>query len=694
VCREQAATANEQHSRSLSQTQVTCQDILKKIVRQGQWQVEIIAAIERSHSRNASWSDFVVPPTAAHKGSIGRSTENLHRTITGQLYISEVERRYEKISLAHKKTFHWVFRSPARRKEWTNFPSWMADNSAPLYWITGKAGSGKSTVMRFLVDHKETRTSLQAWAGSTRLVTAFFFFWNSGSALQMSYEGLVRSLLYQILDQAPELVPIALPHKVEAAMLLGEQIYQRIEAEKWTWEELLRAFRLIIKTSASKYKIAFFIDGMDEFKGKPSDLIDFILSLTTPWTKVCAASRPWIVFEDAFGRRPHLRLEDLTHNDINHYVNSRMSASPGFRALHELDSRATREIVDNVCKKSSGVFLWVQLVTESLLDGLSGGEKIFELQQRLQSLPEDLEDLFRKVLEGLTDQHLTRVAQFLQLVRGSSEPLTLLDMSFADEDDKRYALEAPCVPIDQKEANGRAELMRRRLIACCKGLLEAKAGPQTSLPDTHVQYLHRTVKDWLEQEMTTVKLANYSRPDFDVNIRLYTVHLMKLKRCTWKNLQDKGDNAIWDPAEWAIVYATRADPQGTNNQISMLNEIDKAAIYLTTTRMPNGLTYLERESESWGGTAGHWTWTSIPSRECKGFLGLAVLRELLDYVDATLKDMPTSEAAQEASRLIELARENDVNTALLQGFIEQFRFEEAELSSQRRRKWTCWLCFG
>jgi hypothetical protein len=147
---------------------------------------------------------------------------------------------------------------------------------------------------------------------------------------------------------------------------------------------------LIVKRSASKYKIAFFIDGMDEFKGKPTDLIDFLLSLATPWTKVCAASRPWIVSEDALGRRPYLRLEDLTHNDINHHVNSRMSASPEFRALHELNSRATKEIVDSVCKKSSRVFLWVQLVTESLLDGLSEGEKILELQQRLQNLPEDL----------------------------------------------------------------------------------------------------------------------------------------------------------------------------------------------------------------------------------------------------------------------------------------------------------------
>ncbi|KAH7068278.1 hypothetical protein BKA63DRAFT_494933 [Paraphoma chrysanthemicola] len=692
--RDQAALASQHQSKKLSQTQVTCQEVLDKIVKQGQWQADIIAAIERSHARKSSGTDFIAPPQDM---STKRSSEDLHRAIISTLYFPEVERRYEKISLAHKETFKWVFRSSARSKTWTKLPAWIVDKNAPLYWVTGKAGSGKSTLMRYVVDHEETRNSLQAWAGNQKLITAFFFFWNSGSAMQMSYEGLVRALLYQILEQAPDLVPIALPHKVEAAMLLGEHIYQRIETNVWTSEELLRAFRLIIRKGTAKYRIAFFIDGMDEFQGKPADLVDFVMSLTTSQTKVCAASRPWIVFEDAFGRRPHLRLEDLTHNDINHYVNSKMSASPGFRALHELDSTATREIVDSVCKKSSGVFLWVQLVTQSLLDGLSEGEKLVELQLRLQSLPEDLEDLFKKVLEGLTEKHLARAAQFFQLVRSSDVPLTLLDMSFADEDDPKYGLKARCAVIDPKEANGRAELMRRRLVACCKGLLEAKTIKGGALAHAHVQYLHRTVKDWLEQDSVLVKFQLVSRADFNLNRRLYTVHLMRLK-C--HSLRDLEDSIIWDPAMAAIGYAGRSDPD-TNLLVLLLNEVDKAASYLATTRLSDGSNYLERVSQPWGGNAGHWTWIMIPCRECKSFLGYAVQHGMIDYVRAMLMSMSPSEATLEVPRLIELAKESDSDRALLEllrSHTHQFKIDgrantPSDRSSLRKKRYCC-FCFG
>ncbi len=50
---------------------------------------------------------------------------------------------------------------------------------------------------------------LQNWArrrGAGLLVPKFFF-WNSGSMMQRSSIGLLRSLLYQIFEQCPELVP-------------------------------------------------------------------------------------------------------------------------------------------------------------------------------------------------------------------------------------------------------------------------------------------------------------------------------------------------------------------------------------------------------------------------------------------------------------------------------------------------------
>lgn len=461
-------------------------------------------------------------PVKIHKSLSQYDSDRISRRVLKTMYFPEIERRYEKINAAYQTTFNWIFHRPSGDAEWTDFPGWARDDGSPLYWVTGKAGAGKSTLMRYIYDHAETRNALMAWAATRPLITAFFFFWNSGSAMQMSHEGLVRALLYQILEQAPDLVSVALPHRMEVGIIFGEHIVEsEMYAPPWTWEELLQTFRFIIKKCTERYRMTFFIDGMDEFQGNPSELIEFVTTLTAPGTEVCASSRPWVVFEDAFGHRPHLRLENFTHEDIKHFVTSKMTASAGFRVLQELDAQISMSLIENVCRKSSGVFLWVDLVTQSLLDGLSEGERLFELQHRLDSLPDDLEKLFERILGRLDSRHFERAAQFFQMVRASLLPLSLLDMSFADEDDLDFAIKAPRGPLTTKQVSSRAELMRRRINACCKGLLEAKPYRKTRLADTKVGYLHRTVKDYLERKETSAKLHAASRMDFNVNLRLY-----------------------------------------------------------------------------------------------------------------------------------------------------------------------------
>jgi hypothetical protein len=100
--------------------------------------------------------------------------------------------RREKIPIAHEKTFRWVFNAGSvDNTPWTDLMEWIQSESS-IYWITGKAGSGKSTLMRFVHDHQSTRDALQAWAAEGELAIGSFFFWNSGAEIQMSYEGLLR----------------------------------------------------------------------------------------------------------------------------------------------------------------------------------------------------------------------------------------------------------------------------------------------------------------------------------------------------------------------------------------------------------------------------------------------------------------------------------------------------------------------
>jgi hypothetical protein len=623
----------------LQETNLLCRRILDENSRIFNWQRDVMRTTQAFYQQRVSIQGAMVPPTYSLVKR--HDLETINQGLLHQLRFHELETRYEHIPNAYEKTFEWIFRPPtSSTSKWASFSQWISQDST-LYWITGKAGAGKSTLMRFIYDHPQTRRDLRRWAGNKNLIIISFFFWISGTHMQMSYEGLVRSLIYQILKERKDLIPFIFPHRIEMGIIFGSYTLQQ---EPWTWEELLKAFQLLVKTATANSRIMIFIDGMDEFDGDKSGLIDFVSSLLVPGIKICASSRPWMVFEDAFHHRPHLRVEDLTYSDINHYVTAKLSACRGFQVLQGYDPAFAYQLIETVCKKSSGVFLWVYLVTQSLIEGVTDGERFSDLRRRLDSLPVDLEKLFARIMESLTAKQGQRASQLFQIFRASHTPLTLLEFSFADEDAPDFALRMPCGSISNQEAFKRAELMRRRINANCKGMLEATPKDPQNLPSTEVHYLHRTVKDFLESEEVWKKICSNSGPEFSSSLRLCNFLIASMKI---QNPDRIEHYPLRDTIVYAIHYAMRADPDCSTLQVPLLNEIDHAAVYLTATPNRDHETFLTRKAKD--SVPLHW---ANVETEAESFLQFAAQCQLYGYVKATLQEMTPSEVTKCIHKLL------------------------------------------
>ena len=143
--------------------------------------------------------------------------------------------RESRIATAHESTFQWVFQDKhfqgqqSQVAKWSNLREWF-ESDDQLYWITGKAGSGKSTLMKYLCsptaemapttgaqdklksdiakERCRCHRFLEKWVGPSTLVVASFYFWNSGMEIQMTKMGLLRTLLYQVVAQRPDIIPI------------------------------------------------------------------------------------------------------------------------------------------------------------------------------------------------------------------------------------------------------------------------------------------------------------------------------------------------------------------------------------------------------------------------------------------------------------------------------------------------------
>jgi hypothetical protein len=146
-------------------------------------------------------------------------------TILGSLRFSMIKQRMDEVTEAHHETFRWIFQHPSEDPEgrdWDDFVQWL-ETGEGLYWINGKAGSGKSTLLKMVCHHPQTASHLAVWKGDLDLYMAHFFFWSSGTNLQKSQVGLLRSLLCDILFKAPQLIPVLFPSQ------WGELYLQELE---------------------------------------------------------------------------------------------------------------------------------------------------------------------------------------------------------------------------------------------------------------------------------------------------------------------------------------------------------------------------------------------------------------------------------------------------------------------------------
>jgi hypothetical protein len=292
--------------------------------------------------------------------------------ILQSLRFASMTDRFEEVAEPYHKTCEWVFDdSEDALRPWTNFAEWLR-NGESLYWLKGKAGSGKSTLMKYICDADATQKLLQEWRPGTPLSVASHFFWINGDREQRSQQGLLKTLLFEILNQQADLIPIVLP-STWARTYSGELGDKAgIFEEQWTLRRLTEGLQRLVHQQFIPLRLCFFIDGLDEFNGNHEEIVELFkeLAAVSPNVKFCISSRPWVVFEEGFKGFPCLRLQDLSQKDINHYVNRSLATSSVFRGLVEGDPRSARAFSGEIVEKAAGVFVWVILVVRSLLSGI------------------------------------------------------------------------------------------------------------------------------------------------------------------------------------------------------------------------------------------------------------------------------------------------------------------------------------
>ncbi|KAK1827512.1 hypothetical protein QBC39DRAFT_291206 [Podospora conica] len=425
--------------------------------------------------------------------------------------------------------------------------TWLRSGDG-VFHISGKAGSGKSTLMKTLLNHPRTRRELGHWAETNTLIISHFFFWRSGDVLQNSLTGLYQSILFEVLKECPELIPLVFP---AAYRVFSSQARENcIEEAFFDQDHIQRAFGKLVSGSIPPgYRFCLFIDGLDEYGEDGRDRLEheqLARSLST-WSqqksiKIVATSRPYVEFEREFSPKQRIHLHDLVWFDIFSFSHDTFEKHRDFHRIEKDYDDLSARVADH----SDGVFLWAAITIRSLHSSIANHAARTELYKQLDDTPKELGALYHSLLELLSPRDRLRASKMLLMTYAAVVYRRALDpcvLSWVDEwDNPAFPLNTPPGPYSSEEYSRRVDMVVAQLDGVTNGLLELRTAHDLRSGDyvgsrflaindmkaqPFVQFYHRTIRDFVVTN-TEMRATLTAHPQFTADVTFSRVFLSAL----------------------------------------------------------------------------------------------------------------------------------------------------------------------
>jgi hypothetical protein len=492
--------------------------------------------------------------------------------ILDNLYFPTMKDRFTNVNGPARSTFNWIFedsntfldKQPGSE---IALRDWLRSGSG-IFHVEGKPGSGKSTLMKHICEHRETRQILREWAGEKKLITSQFFFWRPGTPEQKSLRGLIRGLLWGIIRQEPQLAKLLFPR-----LWLPES--SRSQFIDLSDEDVDDALGLLVKGREvlNEYHICFFIDGLDEFDDSKGCTQYQLTQHLQQWAsspcrnvKLCVSSRQLPVFANAFSPAQRLTIHIFTGQDIKELINQRLEGNGAFQKLAKSEKDRCDKMVRQVILNAEGVFLWICVLLNLLEDSLGNGDSITMLESIVKSAPTELDDFFGHILNSIPLHYrrqafivlalAMRIDGFLlsEETRDSNAralkgrymnpvwSLSLLSCSYLLEGldhsgnlGKVVRKVPKSIPKNNADYRIRIERGSAAVTGRCKGLLERRQG--------RIEFIHRSVPEFLQKFFA----KTFPTPELNDEIVSSALAWMMLIDLSYRNNKKPEGHAEQDP---------------------------------------------------------------------------------------------------------------------------------------------------
>ncbi|KAM3497874.1 hypothetical protein MY10362_008786 [Beauveria mimosiformis] len=338
-----------------------------------QWQ-PYAAAIAAAYAKHLLQT-MPPSPQAALAHAAPKADVALWQECLVSLAFPEMESRFHTMDPAADGTCRWLLTH-------SEYTAW-AGCCGGLLWIKGNPGSGKSTVLKYILEQLRS---------DRRHLYLSFFFHGRGSELQRGRLGLFRSLLHQLLHQVPE----ALSNLLETFQHMLQRYGAKLQCQSISLSTLL--------TSVAE-------DG-ERLLGDFQRLLDKATSANgNNALRICLTCRR----QPDWTRKPEYEIlvDEQNRDDISAYVRAQLSET-------------CVRFSDLIIEGAEGSFLWACLAVKRVL-GQAGSRTWQAIEDDIRSIPPELNAIYRSLMENAGPDS-TKLAQWLLF---STRPLSLDELRWA-----------------------------------------------------------------------------------------------------------------------------------------------------------------------------------------------------------------------------------------------------------------------
>lgn len=274
-----------------------------------------------------------------------------------------------------------------------------------VFWIKGKLGAGKSTLMTFI------HNNLKAIPPHENHLSLDIFFHGRGTVLQKTPIGMFWSLLYQLYIQTP----VA---RERTRTAFNEKSYIRENHCDWQFKKLQDLFFNTVVNASKSSRITIFVDALDEAGAEvANDLVNYFHLLNDSLidakctARICISCRHFPIVANVCSLE--ILVEGNNQDDIRTYVQKEIQKKVQMETPEKANSWQALE--DSVVTKSLGVFQWVCLVVPLVIHYHAEGESLAYICEMLEKVPKELGDVYEHILNNVIElQNRGRTLHLIQ----------------------------------------------------------------------------------------------------------------------------------------------------------------------------------------------------------------------------------------------------------------------------------------